>query len=69
MVAETIDLKRVFMHGKEKLQDPNPSMSPGEVVEFYSSKYPEFASAAIKRKETTETEIVYEIKTKIAENG
>lgn len=45
-------MERVFSFKGEDLPDPDPQMSPTEVIEFYSAKYPELTAATVK--ETTE---------------
>jgi PRTRC genetic system protein C len=40
-------LERVFLYGTARLADPDSSMSPQEVKEFYSMMYPELTTAEI----------------------
>lgn len=51
MAFQVTGLKRVFriINGKTKtdLPDPNPSMSPEDVIKFYSGEYPELTSATL----------------------
>lgn len=37
--------KRVFIFGETELPDPNPSLTPDEVIEFYSNQYPELINS------------------------
>lgn len=37
--------KRVFIFGEIELPDPNPSLTPDEVIEFYSNQYPELINS------------------------
>lgn len=39
------DLERVFKYNDNELSDPNPTMTPEEVIDFYSNQYPEFTNA------------------------
>lgn len=36
MALNITGLKRVFKHGSRTLNDPDPSMSPEEVMSFYA---------------------------------
>jgi PRTRC genetic system protein C len=40
-------LNRVFVYGDKKLSDPNPKMSPEQVVNFYSTQFSELTTATI----------------------
>lgn len=46
-VLEVKEVKRVFMWDGEKLEDPNPSLAPDEVMGFYSMRYPGMTTATI----------------------
>ena len=49
---EVSQLKRRFIFKKDnndvELQDPNPTMSPGEVLKFYTGSYAELTTASVK---------------------
>ncbi|ULH18111.1 PRTRC system protein C (plasmid) [Deinococcus sp. KNUC1210] len=40
-------MKRVFKFDGKVLDDPNPTMSPEQVKQFYSPTYPELLTAGI----------------------
>lgn len=51
-MAAVIDvLPRVFKFGDEELPDPDPTMTPEEVISFYSGRYPELVTGTIKNQE------------------
>lgn len=45
MALHVKEYKRVFKHNGQKLSDPNPDMTPEEVMNFYSNQYPELKRA------------------------
>lgn len=59
---------RKFVYDGKELTDPGLHLSPKDVQDFYSSKYPELTNAAIKKERDGEA-FKYEFKTKLAENG
>ena len=45
-----LDIKgttRVFFDGNKRLEDPDPSMSPGEVKKFFAVQNPELTTANV----------------------
>ena len=40
-------MTRHFQYGEIELPDPNPSLSPSEVRDFYSATYPELNNAHV----------------------
>lgn len=60
-----------FKNGETKitLQDPNPEMSPEEVMDFYSGNYPELTTATVHGPEIENDMIVYRFKTTIGTKG
>ena len=36
---------RIFMHGDNRLPDPDPTKTPQEVRDFYAAQYPELTTA------------------------
>lgn len=52
-------LKREFEFNKEILPDPDPTMTPEQVISFYSSKYPELITGSISKTKDTEEGILY----------
>ncbi len=60
MSLETTELKRTFVYGKLKLTDPDPTMEPKDVMQFYSGQYPELTNASLEGPSIKDDEIVYE---------
>lgn len=52
-------LTRVFKKGPTRLLDPDPAMTPEQVLEHYTDLYPELANATISEPETSERELTY----------
>jgi len=47
-MALTIEkIKRVFKHNKLELEYPNENLSKEEVLDFYSTQYPELTNAHV----------------------
>lgn len=44
MPIHAAPLERVFEHGPTTLPDPDPSLSPEEVLNLYATQYPEMTS-------------------------
>ncbi len=52
MALQVTNLQRKFIIKNEdkkdiELKDPNPDMTPEEVIKFYSSEYPELTTASL----------------------
>ena len=73
MALQVTGLKRVFKLKKDKkdieLADPNPNMSPEEVIKFYSSEYAELTNAKIDGPTTIKDTAVYSVSTKAGQLG
>lgn len=41
------NVNRIFKHDNNVLADPNPSMSPEEVLSFYSNQYPQLVTSTV----------------------
>lgn len=50
---------RVFRWGAQELPDPDPTMSPEEVRDYYSSVYPQLTTAAVEIKEADGQEVTF----------
>lgn len=68
-MVEVIKLDRVFEFNGKTLTDPNPEMTPSEVVSFYSNEYPEMATAKIGLPKVKEEKQVFSITTQIGTKG
>lgn len=51
------------------LPDPNPTMMPDEVMEFFSNTYPELTTATVQGPEIEDDMIIYFFKTTIGTKG
>lgn len=47
MALQVSTYKRVFKHGNITLADPNPDMTPEQVMGFYSNQYPELTTSNV----------------------
>lgn len=59
---------RVFVYDGKEIEDPNPSMSPDQVRMFYTSFFPELATAEVIRRVEPTREII-EFKRKVGTKG
>lgn len=62
-------LKRVFVHGSVKLQDPDRNMTPEEVLMFYSNQYPELVTSNVHGPEIKDDCAEYTFKTTVGTKG
>lgn len=66
-------LERAFEFEKNRetiaLSDPNPSMTPDEVMHFYSHSYPELTTATVQGPEIRDDRSVYTFKTTLGTKG
>ena len=73
MALEIKGLQRVFKFRKGsseiELADPDNSLSPNEVMDFYSMTYPELTTATVHGPVIKEDKAVYEFKTTIGTKG
>lgn len=69
MAIKTEEIKRVFKHGGITLEDPSPSMTKEEVLDFYSNQYPELTNSNVSGGEIINDELVFEFNTSIGTKG
>ena len=69
MALQINNYKRVFKHGSATLADPNPEMSPEEVMNFYSNQYPELTTSNVHGPEIDGDNAVYTFKTTVGTKG
>ena len=73
MSLSVTSLNRTFKlkNGDTKitLADPNPAMSPDEVMDFYSSAYPELTTSTVQGPKIENDRAVYSFKTTIGTKG
>ena len=66
---EAIKITRTFKFGSIELADPDPEMKPEEVVDHYSSAYPQLNNAAVKDNGIEGDNHVFRISTAVGHNG
>jgi len=54
-------LTRIFKMGSVELADPDPSLSPKEVLDMYSVNYPQLKSASLSEPNVIADRLVYSI--------
>jgi PRTRC genetic system protein C len=75
MALKVINTERSFLvKGKSKsddikLADPNPNLSPEEVMKFYASEYPQLTSSNVAGPKIKDNQAVYEFQTVIGTKG
>lgn len=73
MALTILALERTFLfkNGASEiaLADPNPQMSPDEVMNFYSGTYPELTTATVQGPEINEDKALYRFKLTIGTKG
>ena len=73
MALTITSLERVFKfenrNAEMTLQDPNPAMSPEEVMDFFSNTYPELTTATVHGPQIENDCAVYHFKTTIGTKG
>ena len=57
MALQVQNYKRVFKHGNIELSDPNPDMTPEEVMGFYSNQYPELTTSNVHGRRSKRTRL------------
>jgi PRTRC genetic system protein C len=73
MALQVDTLKRKFTikkGGKDvDLADPNPEMTPQDVIKFYSSEYPELTNSTVEGPKVEGGKAVYSFKTSVGTKG
>jgi PRTRC genetic system protein C len=62
MELEVKTIERKFKYNDEEFSDPNPEMSPNEVLDFYANTYPELTTAQAIESDYDNGTITYEFK-------
>ncbi len=60
---------RVFKHRDLMLPDPNPDITPDEVMAYYSNQYPELTTSNVFGPKVENDQAVYEFKTTVGTKG
>lgn len=73
MSLQVTGISREFTIKKDgksiKISDPNPEMSPEDVIKFYSSTYPELTNAIIEGPKVDGDVAIYTFNTKAGKLG
>lgn len=73
MALEVTNLDRQFVFNKGgkdiDLKDPNPELSPEEVMKFYAGQYPELTNAIVEGPTVVKDKSSYKITTKAGKLG
>lgn len=69
MALNLTGLKRVFKFGNKTLSDPDKSMTPDEVMNFYAGTYPELTTSNVHGPKVEDGQAVYEFKTTVGTKG
>ncbi len=69
MALSVQGIKRVFKHKELELSDPNPDMTPEEVMNYYSNMYPELTTSNVHGPNMEGDKAVYEFKTTVGVKG
>lgn len=55
--------------GDIRLSDPNPDMTPSEVMIFYSSTYPELTNGSVSAPDVKATKLTYTFSATVGKKG
>ena len=69
MALNTLKFPRVFKKKDETLPDPNPMLSPEEVMAYYSNQYPELTTSNVFGPKIENDKAVYEFKSTVGTKG
>jgi PRTRC genetic system protein C len=71
LIVTSLEREFKFTNGSAEinLSDPNPEMSPDEVMNFFSGSYPELTTATVHGPEIDNDRVVYRFKTTIGVKG
>lgn len=69
MALQVKGLDRVFIHNRIELIDPDPDMTPEEVMQFYTNTYPELTTSNVHGPEINGDKAVYKFKTVVGTKG
>ncbi len=69
MALQIQGVKRQFKYGNRQLDDPDPNMTPEEVMQFYAGTYPELTTSNVHGPKMEGETAVYEFKTTVGTKG
>lgn len=69
MALNTTKFQRVFKHKSQNLPDPNPALTPEEVMAYYSNQYAELTTSNVFGPKIENGKAVYEFKSTVGTKG
>lgn len=69
MALQVTGIDRIFKYNDTILSDPDPDLTPDEVLAFYSNNYPELTTSNVFNRLTEEGVMEYTFKTVIGTKG
>ena len=66
---EVTKLERVFKHGEIELKDVDEAMTQDQVLNFYSTQYPELVNASVTGPEVVNDKLEYKFSTSVGTKG
>lgn len=69
MALQIQGVKRQFKFGNRQLDDPDPDMTPEEVMQFYAGTYSELTTSNVHGPKMEGDVAVYEFKTTVGTKG
>lgn len=69
MALNLSGLKRIFKYNGQELSDPEVSLTPEEVMEFYSGIYPDLTTSNVHGPKVVDGQAIYEFKTTVGTKG
>jgi len=71
MTAKALVREFRITRGSDKinLADPNPEMTPSEVMQFYSATYPELTNASVSNPDVKATKVIYDFSATVGKKG
>lgn len=63
------ELKREFIYKGKALEDPNPALTPAEVLDYYSDKFPELVNATMTGPKVKDNKTVFDFGVKFKAKG
>lgn len=69
MALNVTGIKRVFKYQGKSLKDPDPTMSPEDVMSFYTGTYPELTTSNVHGPKINNDVAEYEFKTTVGTKG
>ena len=63
------NIPRVFKFNGKEIADPNPALTPDEVVSLLMNEYPAMTNAKVESKGISDDKDIYDINTKMGTKG